>query len=56
MKVLDKKYPYVISNGETNYYSATIETIFLDNNRNKIDCSQCDFLNNYYNEIYNIFK
>lgn len=49
VKVLDKKYPYVISNGETNYYSATIETIFLDNNRNKIDCSQCDFLNNYYN-------
>ena len=49
VKVLDKKYPYIISNGETNYYSATIETTFLNNNNSKIDCSQCEFLNNYYN-------
>ena len=49
VKVLDKKYPYIISNGETNYYSATIETTFLNNNKNKIDCTQCEFLNNYYN-------
>lgn len=49
VKTLDKKYPYIISNGITDYYSATIEAMFLTTNQTKIDCSECEIINNYAN-------
>ena len=49
VKILDKKYPYIISNGITDYYSATIEATFLTTNQTKIDCSECELINNYTN-------
>lgn len=49
VKVLDKKYPYIISNGITDYYSATIEAMFLTTNQTKIDRSECEIINNYAN-------
>lgn len=49
VKVLDKKYPYIISNGITDYYSATIEATFLAVNQNKIDYTECEVINDYTN-------